>query len=673
MTKKVKTINKINASWEPLGRMPEISDSGTFSMRGMQSKAFKTLSSYRYAILNAPTSSGKTLAICWLIAKALLDNPSMKAIITVPQIIIANGFKGFFDLSFKDLNGSLLSDTPNVGWSPCHYLCAPTPDSNVAQIASFLRRKGSKLDINDRILICSHASLVNAFEKHKDLFTNVSLCIDEMHHSKFAETEDGEYCNQLGKVISYSLRHKERSINLLLSTATPYRGDRIDVIPQKYMDEFKTFYYPMDEYLKDCKWLKNFSYDFAMYDKSWGKRLTELFAKSVGKTIIYLPSVGSKYYSYGSKHADVQEIYKSIAGSKNPIIKKQDNGLILIKKGKKWIKVINLVEDGPIREIRSKLIIDAHNYEDNSKIDVIITLNMFREGANWKWANRGIIIGSKGSLTDMIQIIGRFLRDARDKTKVDIIQLLPYSFDQLDKEKFRDNLNEYSKAIFATMLLEDAISPVKIKIPIKKESSGGGCPDFEIEIDYLRMQAKDENHILKIWEEIRNEAIIVQDVDKVDFKMNTKKTRKIFRDIVSEVLTGNGIKHHHDDIAEHIRKRWIRESLKNIKKIIGVDLSEVDFDTIEINPLQFWLTYSSGMLGLDTCRDFRKAIARTFYLPYEEAREKGRKAAKDYRFTTQYEYKDWKRGKRKDLPPCPEGMPLDLRVYGKRVYGEIDE
>lgn len=35
----VKTINKINASWEPLGSMPEISDSGTFSMRGMQSKA----------------------------------------------------------------------------------------------------------------------------------------------------------------------------------------------------------------------------------------------------------------------------------------------------------------------------------------------------------------------------------------------------------------------------------------------------------------------------------------------------------------------------------------------------------------------------------------------------------------------------------------------------------
>ena len=50
---------------------------------------------------------------------------------------------------------------------------------------------------------------------------------------------------------------------------------------------------------------------------------------------------------------------------------------------------------------------------------------MFKEGANWIWAERAIIIGERNSLTDIVQMSGRTFRDAEGKEHVEIIQLLP--------------------------------------------------------------------------------------------------------------------------------------------------------------------------------------------------------------------------------------------------------
>ena len=680
-TNKTDKINKICASWEPLGEIPTVYPCNTYKMKKMQNGLYKFvrpfLSKLLRLIVNAPTASGKTLAICWIVAKILHMFPNIKAIISVPQTIIADGFKGYFNLNFTNENGC--SETPiEIAWSPIHYFISNAKESNINQIFSFLNRLGNINDLNDRIAICTHATLIDTFHKHHELLKDIIIVIDEAHHIQYTHGQNGveaegdedktpiEYCNQMGSLVSYALKNEDKNIGLILSTATLFRGDRLEVIPKSLNDKFVRYYYPMDKYLEDCHWLKSFSYDFAMYENQWGDRLKKIFNDSIGKTIIYLPSVGSKYYSYGAKQQDLKEIYKSIAAEPNFVTKDMDNGLTLIKKGQKWIKVVNLVDDSNIilRNKRKELIISAHKHKDGSLIDVVITLNMFREGANWKWADREIIIGSKGSLTDMNQILGRLLRDAEGKEHVHAIQLLPFSFDQLDKEKFKYHLNEYSKVIFATMLFEDAISPVNLNIPLKKKETSQNKPEQKCNVDYLRMQIGDENEILSIIEEIRNAAIICQDNGEVNFGNNNETTRNKFAEIVSEILTNHGVKKHHSEISETIRIRWIIES---IKKIPGIDLKGVDFNIIDINPLDFWLTYTSSVCGLDTFRKFRKAIVKYFYLPYEEAREISRKATKDYGFTTVGEYKDWVRGKRKDLPSAPEGMPLDLKVYG-RVY-----
>jgi len=91
---KTKTINKFDHSWKPIGSEPKVYDGDTYKMRPMQFEVYKELRYAPYSIINAPTASGKTLAICWLVARKLEDNPKRKAIIVVPQTIIANGFKG---------------------------------------------------------------------------------------------------------------------------------------------------------------------------------------------------------------------------------------------------------------------------------------------------------------------------------------------------------------------------------------------------------------------------------------------------------------------------------------------------------------------------------------------------------------------------------------------------
>ena len=628
MITKFEQINKISARWEPIGKKPSIEQVGVFKARKMQAKLFRswfdTKQETTRLIIDAATAAGKTIAICQVLSYSLKNNPKQKAIIAVPQTIIADGFRGPFKLEFVDEDNSpLVNETPVpiIDWCPQHYLCDQTMSlgSNISQIQNFLQREGQFDNPNDRILVCSQASLIAGFKAHKSLFKDIIIVIDERHHIYSSQTPEDELeeaiCaesyNQLGAILIYSIKHEDKNIGLILSSATPFRGDRKEIIPEVYEDKFHTFFYPMDEYLKDCYWLREFVYDFMMYDIEWGPALTSIFAKSIGKTIVYIPYVRNKTCSYGSKQKDWQEVYRSIAGKDDYEIRELPNGITEIKRNDIWIKVVNLADDSDIilREKRKKIISDAHKYADNSVIDVIIALNMFREGANWKWGDRIIIVGVKGSLTDYLQIIGRILRDAPEKLGVSIINLLPYSFDQLDEDKFKSNLNEYIKTIFAIMLLEDFISPVTIRLPLKRDEKPDDSTENTrtINVDYLLKQVVDENEYIEICQFIMEELIRVHTNGTVDFAINNKDTREKWTEIVSDILEEYDILENRKEIAESLRKRWMRET---IKKIPGIKLDEVDFDTIQANPLDGFIIFTSKACNLNSFQEFRNAYEK---------------------------------------------------------------
>src|SRR5262249_10478428 len=149
-----------------------------------------------------------------------------------------------------------------------------------------------------------------------------------------------------------------------------------------------------------------------------------------------------------------EAVLKAIAGTDNVVFADEDQPIMRVKRGDDWIKVVNLVDER-LREQKKEAIIAAHKKADGDDIDVIIALGMFKEGANWRWADREVIIGRRGSLTEIIQMIGRLFRDAVGKSHVEVYQLLPFALDQVDKTVIRDDFNGYLTAILLSMLLEN--------------------------------------------------------------------------------------------------------------------------------------------------------------------------------------------------------------------------
>ena len=94
---------------------------------------------------------------------------------------------------------------------------------------------------------------------------------------------------------------------------------------------------------------------------------------------------------------------------------------------------------------------DAH--EGKKPLDFIIALRTFIEGCNWKFAEKMYIIGNKSSLTDVLQRLGRLLRDCEGKTFVEAVHILPQPLtEDTKKNKIMQNFNNYLKTLI--MVLE---------------------------------------------------------------------------------------------------------------------------------------------------------------------------------------------------------------------------
>src|SRR5690606_37828397 len=95
-------------------------------------------------------------------------------------------------------------------------------------------------------------------------------------------------------------------------------------------------------------------------------------------------------------------------------------------------------------------------------IDMIIALGMAKEGFDWPYCQHALTIGYRGSLTEIIQIIGRATRDSNNKSHAKITNLIaqPDAVDDDIKLAVIYMLN----AITASVLMKQVLAPnVNIK------------------------------------------------------------------------------------------------------------------------------------------------------------------------------------------------------------------
>src|SRR5690625_4247019 len=159
----VKPINTVEVTYAQKGNSKSTNEMG---MREMQAKAYEARTA-QYLLLKAPPASGKSRALMFIALDKLYRQGIKKAIVAVPERAIGSSFAptelkkhGFF----MDWN-----------MNPKYNLCAPGSErSKVDAFINFLKSE-------DKVLICTHATLRFAFDKLKE--TDFDNCLRSEEHT----------------------------------------------------------------------------------------------------------------------------------------------------------------------------------------------------------------------------------------------------------------------------------------------------------------------------------------------------------------------------------------------------------------------------------------------------------------------------------------------------------
>jgi len=566
-----------------------------FRMRPIQKRAYEALYGQQFQILNAPTGAGKSLQIIFSSAREMDENPKQKVLIVVPQTIIAKGF-GPCTLVYPD--GKHLS------WDPGYNLCDATERERVAKVREFLTTP--RKDLEHGCMICTHKSLAMAYaslKNKKKAFRHITIWIDEAHHILISERGDSEHavvCNQIGNMVKYIIDLNDRSAKLGLATAFFFRGDRASIIPQRHMRRFKRFHVPLDEYWNQhVKHIKSYVYDFIVYKHSYYDNITHIFRKRLGKTIIYVPWPNSSL-SPGDKYKHVNKIIKAI------------------RKSRPKAKIIDLVNEQG-RAAKKQLV---NSITKRSDVDVIIAMGIFREGADWVWADRVIDLAPSNSLQLQGQKFGRLIRDVPGKRRIEYFNFLPFVLDTLDEEKYRRSLSERFAAFTASLLIEDLVTPIKFPLPQdkkkrKKEDSKKTNWFAKIVSDETERQ-----HILnQVVQDLSGKAAELEiEVERGD-RVSKAPTAAEADQVITRVLQKNGIGKHLREVCKHIQLLLARKTARQ-RSIDVQSLVDAGFDKVVKYGLEAIFSFGAGQCGCKTFREFHSVLKkRNFYPTPEEWRK----------------------------------------------------
>lgn len=90
-------------------------------------------------------------------------------------------------------------------------------------------------------------------------------------------------------------------------------------------------------------------------------------------------------------------------------------------------------------------------------MDIIIALGTAKEGFDWQWCEVCLTIGVRGSLTEVIQIIGRCTRDCEGKETAKFINMI--AMPEAEQAEVKVAVNDFLKAITASLLMEQVMAP----------------------------------------------------------------------------------------------------------------------------------------------------------------------------------------------------------------------
>lgn len=572
--------NLVEVTYNQTGNSKKTNDLG---MREMQEKAFKA-NSAQYLLIKAPPASGKSRALMFIALEKLHHQGIKKVIVAVPEKTIGASFgttelkkHGFFD-----------DWVPN----PKYNLCTPT--SEKSKVKAFL----GFLDSAEQILICTHATLRFAFEGlDEKKLNNTVVAIDEFHHV----SADGD--NRLGEVMKNIMA--KSTAHIIAMTGSYFRGDSVPVLMPEDEARFTKVTYNYYEQLNGYEYLKSLGIGYHFYQGRYFKKqpdkemsaLEEILDESK-KTIIHIPSVNSAESSK-EKYEEVGHIMDVLGDLE---YQDEKTGVLYVKSKRsgRLLKVADLVNDNS--KSRDKISAYLRELKSADDIDIIIALGMAKEGFDWPYCEHALTIGYRGSLTEIIQIIGRATRDSDNKIHAQFTNLVAEP--DAENEEVKVAVNNMLKAITASLLMEQVLAP-NFKFKPKNSDDGDETEEgndeeentikirgfklptsqrakdiIESDLNDLKARILQDDQMLKampgnIEPEVINTVLIPKIIREVYPDLSDEDVEAVRQHIVVDSVIKNSI------IEEQGNKKFIRMAGS------FVNIDDIHIDLIDqINPFQ---------------------------------------------------------------------------------------
>ena len=593
----------VNVNYHKTGNSTKTNPMG---MREMQTRAFESRDA-QYLLLKAPPASGKSRALMFLALDKLVNQGIKKVIVAVPERSIGSSFSSM----------DLKKDGFFANWEPndVYNLCTPGDEGSSSKVKAFHKF----MDSDEKILICTHATLRFACEELDETkFNDTLLAIDEFHHvSADANNRLGEL---LKSIMSKSTAH------IVAMTGSYFRGDSVPILTPENEAKFTKVTYNYYEQLNGYNFLKSLGIGYHFYTGKYTSAILEILDTNK-KTILHIPNVNSGE-STKDKHNEVNFILDAIG---DVIKQDSDTGVIHIKRhgDGKLLKVADLVEDSS-RE-RDKIVNYLRNIKSVDDMDLIIALGMAKEGFDWPFCEHALTVGYRGSLTEIIQIIGRCTRDSNNKTHAQFTNLIA------SPEAIQDDVkiatNNMLKAITASLLMEQVLAPnFKFKTKIDnededvksgeirirgfKEPSSKRVKDIvESDLNDLKATILQDDTMLKampgnIDPEVINKVLIPKIIRIKYPELSDEEIEEIRQYVVVDSVVKNG------EIKEVGDQRFIRMADK------FVNIEDLHIDLIDtINPFQKAFEILSKSVTTKVLKVIQDTIEATrIKMDFEEAK-----------------------------------------------------
>ena len=504
----------VDISYQQTGTATAVNALG---MREMQALAYEHRNK-RFLLIKAPPASGKSRALMFIALDKLEHQGIKKVVVAVPEKSIGRSFK----------NTNLVNGGFFANWEVPPYF-------NLTDVKNEQDKKGRFkeffLSSKAKVLVCAHATLRNATkELSDDTFDDVLLAIDEFHHTS------ADANSNLGDVVRRVMNNSTGHI--VAMTGSYFRGDGIPVLRAEDEAKFYPVTYNYYQQLNGYKYLKNLILGYHFYHGSYLDHIGEVL-DTHKKTIIHIPSANQRAATGLGKYQETADIMKVVGTLDH---KDYNTGIYYITTDDgRTLKVADLVED----EQKERNLVQGYlqNIKRADDVDIIIALGTAKEGFDWQWCEMCLTVGVRGSLTEVIQIIGRCTRDCEGKDTARFVNMI--AMPDAEQAEVKVAVNDFLKAITASLLMEQVMAPSWKFKSVKDEDDGKGDLTHTIVVEGLKPLSS-----------VKTQTIVESHLDDL-------KAAILQDDMVVKALSGSTTA---ETITQHLIPKVIRERYPDLNE-----------------------------------------------------------------------------------------------------------